>query len=435
MLVSSLLQVLHADHLILAENARLTGTLRSIDETGIVELATDIAPKPILLKPGVVQKVEFSSPILPTDSPSTLIELINGDKFPATIDRLNEKELTVTTPDAGRFVIPRAALKSMQLGFQQQKIIYHGPKSNKEWQNSGSESGSWQFSNNSLTADGPAVASRKFDISSQFILRFTLKWKEDPEIKIFFADPLTPNINPVDRYYMEFDAGGLKIKREASKGKPFHSVILLPRCTPDQYPENQLLVEIRVDRKNSRIELLLNDEPETKGIDSTDEPPHGNGISLVSRSPMGFEQVISNIEILEFDHRKARHLAEERGNPKSDSLISRHEDRWSGSLLGIRQTTEGSVLTFKSDFQEDPLELNEDEVSTIFFAPSEMVPERGGDYALRLSGNGLLKVSSCAFSNDFITAQHQLLGPIKINRSRVAALEWIPSEAAVKTKN
>jgi hypothetical protein len=411
-LVCILLDASYADHLVLTENTRLTGTLRSIDEKGIIELATDIAPKSILLKPGVVQKVEFSSP--------------------ATIDGLNEKELAVTTPDAGRFVIARAALKSMQLGFLQQKTIYHGPKSHKEWKSAGNESGSWQFSNNSLTADGPAVASSKFDVSSQFTLKFTLKWKTDPEFKIFFADPLTPNINPVDRYYMEFNTSGFVINREASQGKQFHSVILLPRCTPEQYPENQLVVEIRVDRKNSRIELLLNDEPETKGVDPTGGPPNGNGISLVSLSPIGFEQVISNIEILEFDNSKASHLAEERENPKSDSLISRHEDRWSGSLLGIRQTAEGSILTFKSDFQEDPLELNEDEVSTIFFAQSEVVSERGGDYALRLSGNGLLKVSSCSFSNDFITAQHQLLGPIKINRSRVTALEWMPSEAVVK---
>jgi hypothetical protein len=428
--------ILHADKLTMESNARLTGTVSSISEAGVVELASEIATQPVLLKPGVVQKVEFSAPESIGESPSTLIELINGDMLPVTIDSFDEKELVVKTPSAGGFSIPRSALKSMQLGFHKEKIIYRGPQKNREWKNEIEEPRSWKFSDNALTTDGIAYGSKQFELPLSFTLKFKLKWQESPNFRISFADPLNSNANPVDRYMMKFDDGGLEVKRESSKGNRYQNVILLPQRTPEQYPDNKLDIEIRVDRKASLLELLLNGEPETKGVDPAGQAPIGNGILIYGESLGGEEQSISEIEIHEFDHATARHLAEDRGDGKSDSLISRDEDRWSGKLLSIKKGSDGVMLSFKSDFQDDSLELSETEVSTIFFAQAggETKLDKENEYALRLTGNGLLRVSSCAFSNDFITAQHRLLGPLKINRSGVAALEWVSSKKESEPK-
>ena len=49
-----------ADELTLDGGARLTGTVRSINEAGVVELASELSPEPVLLKRGTVEKVEFS---------------------------------------------------------------------------------------------------------------------------------------------------------------------------------------------------------------------------------------------------------------------------------------------------------------------------------------------------------------------------------------
>src|SRR5688572_30864660 len=109
-LAASASGVLRADDLTLTGDARLTGTVRSINEAGVVELASALSPEPVLLKAGAVTKVEFSAPESVSNPPGSLIELANGDLLPATVESLDEKNLSVVTSDAGRLSIPRTAL-------------------------------------------------------------------------------------------------------------------------------------------------------------------------------------------------------------------------------------------------------------------------------------------------------------------------------------
>lgn len=434
-LTGSALSLASADKITLAAEARLTGTVRSINEDGIVELATPLSPDPVLFLPGAVKKVEFSTPESLPKLPGTLVELTNGDLLPATVESLDGDHLKITTENAGPLTIPRAAIQSLQLGVHKRKSIYSGPQNGDEWSKGIEESKQWEFSNGALIADGPAVAARTFKIPEQFIFKFTLKWKANPNIQIYFADPLLPKAEATDRYYMQFNGAGMEIKRESGTGKRFQTVILLTR-TPDQYPNNQVHVEIRVDRKASRIHLLLNGEPEGAGVDPIAKAPVGNGVSFLNSGSSGNSQEIRDIEILELDNVRARHRAEDRGDTKIDSLISRDEDRWSGRLISISKGAEGAVYSFKSDFQDQPLELTEADVSTIFFAQPEKkpLPQSDHSFALRLNGEGSLRVSSCAFSPEKVTAQHPLLGLLKIDRAGVVAMEWLDSKPEGKSE-
>jgi hypothetical protein len=423
-----------ADDLTLESDARLTGTVRSINEAGVIELSSVLSPEPVLLKSGAVSKVEFSASERRPGYPGMIVELTNGDLLPAAIESLDEKTLNIATLDAGQLSVPRTALKTLQLGVHQRKVIYSGPLSLEEWILDGGDAMNWKFLDKSLTSNGSGGISRNFETPRQFILKFTLKWQANPRFKIYFADPLAEKGAVVDRYFMQYNSAGLEIKRESVKGQRFPSVILLPR-TPDQYPNNQIDVEIRVDRKASRIHLFINGEPEGAGVDPVGNAPVGNGITLVSSASSGEVQEIRNLEILELDNAGARHRSEDRGNPKNDSLISRDEDRWSGHLTGIRKGAEGAVFSFKSDFQAQPLELAEADVSTVFFANPQPSPSPPAKlFTLRLFGGGSLRVSSCTFSDSSITASHPLLGVLKINRGGVLAIDYLDSKPKPKPK-
>lgn len=430
-LAGGALGVLRADDLTLAGEARLTGTVRSINEAGVVELTSALSPEPVLLKAGAVAKVEFSAPATEANPPGTLIELANGDLLPATLESLDDKNLTVVTADAGRLTIPRLALKSMQLGIHKRKVIYSGPRNLEEWSHDGEGARSWTFTNKSLVSNGPAQASRNFETPQQFIFKFTLKWQANPGFKIYFADPLTPKTEAVDRYYLQFNSAGMEIKRESSQ-EPRYQTVILPSVSPEKYPANQVDVEIRVDRKASRLHLFLNGESEGSGFDPLGKAPVGSGVTLLSSAPTGMSQEILGIEVAEFDNTGTRHRAEDRGDSKTDSMISRDDDRWGGHLTGIRPGPDGAVFAFKSDFQEQPLELTEADVSTIFFAKpaQDAAPGEAHPFALRLRGDGSLRVSSCTFSDDAISATHPLLGVLKINRAGVTALERLDVKPA-----
>jgi hypothetical protein len=412
------------DGIALKGNNTLSGTIRSINEAGVVELSSVLSPEPVFLRAESVERVEFSPPAESQQSAGAVVELVNGDLLPASLEALDDKFLTIDAPGVGRLTLPRAVVKSVQLGVHKRKLIYAGPRNLEEWLSDGDGVRNWRFEDNALVADGPAHATRTFDTPSRFVLRFNLNWQGNPNFQIYFADPLNPRGEASDRYYLQFGGAGLELKREASKGNRYTTVILSNR-TPELCPDQQLEVEIRVDRKASRLHLLLNGEPEGVGIDPLPGAPTGKGISLVSNSSNGNVMEVRGIEITELDDAKVRHRAEDRGDPKTDSLISRDDDRWGGLLTSIRKSADGLVFSFKSDFQEEPLELLESDVSTIFFATAEgtEVKKDGSPFVLRLQENGSLRVSSCTFTETTVTAVHPLLGPLTLRRSGVTAME------------
>lgn len=413
-----------ADEIRLEGEARLSGAVRSIDASGAVGLESPLSSEVLVLKPGAVSKIEFAADGGEPPRSTALVELSNGDLLPATVESMDEKNLTITAADSGRLVIPRAALRSLQLGVRSRKIAYSGPESLNEWSPGGDAGRNWTFVSKGLVANGPARASLEIDTPRQFIFKCSLKWKGSPSFQISFADPLKTGTDPVDRYYFQFNAGGFEIKREASTGKRYHTVIPSTR-TPDQFPSGTVDVEIRVDRKSSRLELLLNGESEGNGIDPVATAPSAGGVSIVNMAPSGTNQEIRGIEIIELDNARARHRAEDRGDTSVDSLISREDDRWGGHLTSIRPGENGVVFTFRSDFQPEPLELEEKDVSTLFFASEKAAAPAAeeGPFILRLRGEGSLRVASCTFAGDAVAITHPLLGEMSIRRAGVSALE------------
>lgn len=424
-----------ADQIALPDDSRLTGTVRSINGDGVLELASELSPDPVMLKPEAVRKLTFARPTDRVESPGSVVELVNDDQLPADIVSFDGNVLNVVTRDAGPLAIPRTFLKSIQLGIHKQKSIYSGPKSVEEWAEGVEGSKNWRFIKGALTASGPAVAARRVELPSRFIFKFNLKWQLSPNFMVYFADPLTPKTELVDRYSFQFNASGIEIKRESATGPKVQPVILLAR-RPNDFSTNQMDVEIRVDRKSSRIHLLLNGEPEAAGIDPVPQPPAGSGLVFISNSPSGTPQEIRSIELLDFDDSIERHRSEERGDPGMDSIISRDDDRWGGRLTQIRQSGEGSVFTFKSDFQETPLELLESDISTVFFlkpVDGASSPKQAS-WVLKLRDEGALHMSSCVFSEKGITARHPLLGPLEIGSGGVTELERLQPEPDTPSK-
>ena len=417
---------LWADELALSGGARLTGTVRAINVAGVVELASDLAPEPVLLQAGAVTRIEFSSTGAVPPPPNALVELVNGDLLPATIEALDDRQLTIVSPEAGRLEIPRQALKSLQLGIRRHQVVYAGPRNLDEWTRGDGTANNWVFERAGLLASGPATASQSLPLPQQFSLRFTLKWqpKQIPNFQVFFADPLKAKGASCDRYYLQFGAAGVEIKREASKGKRFNTIVQLNR-NPNQYADHQLQVELRVDRKGARLQLFLNGEPEGEFIDPVAAVPDGSGITLVCSPPNGSTQEIRELEILELNDSRGRHHSEERGDPQADSLISREDDRWGGHLMDIRQTGDGQVVRFKSGVQNDLLEIPAADVSTLFFATKDDHPPAAQPLplVLRLRWNGAMRVASCQFRDDVVAAVHPLLGPLNLRREGIVAME------------
>lgn len=428
--------LLHADQVTFLGDARLSGVVRAMSPQGEIELTSELSPESLVLKSGTVKKVEFS--IQPSNKApaSTLLELRNGDIFPVFIESMDDTRLNVVTADAGVLSISRASLKSMHLGSARREPIYLGPLGTKEWERASENAAGWTFSDDSLLANGPATSNKLFELPKRFVFKCKLSWQGSPSYMIYLADPLQQNTSLVDRYYIQFGSAGIEVKRESSKGKRFQTIIVGHK-TPEDFPDHEMNLELRVDRKTSRVHLLIDGEPEGAGVDPNNQPPVGQGVTLVNQSPAGFDQQIREIQILELDNVRNRHLEENRGVATLDSLISREEDRWSGQFRRITKGSDGLVFSFKSDFQESPLELGEHDVATVFFAqPKNAVQEPAADppFRLQLRGGGSIKVASCVFFQNIVAVKHALLGDLNISRDGVASVELLNPNSTPKVE-
>jgi hypothetical protein len=173
------------------------------------------------------------------------------------------------------------------------------------------------------------------------------------------------------------------------------------------------------------MQLYINDELQGRYTDPIPDIPTGTGISLTSQGRAESGLRVGNIVVAQWDDRGDRHRTEDRGDVSEDSMIEHRGDRYGGQLISIRDAEDGKVFRFKSDFQEQPVELLEADVSTIFFASSTdpKATEEFEGLVLHLRGGGEIRIAGCEFSGETIKVRHPLLGVMHLERSGVTILE------------
>ncbi len=408
----------------LVGEAKLTGDVVAMDASGTITLASPVSKKPLLLNGSQVRSVDFEIADKNFIAPDQRVELINGDVLPVRVEELDGSKILVASPDLGSFRIPREFVDSVRFGMVPERMIYSGSDSMDGWNRDSGGARNWEIKDGRYLATGQGMVSRDLVLPEKFILRFQLNWNRHPNFRMFFAGPSIPPNERANRYYLQFSASGFEIRREMMGKTRYAPIVLLSR-SPDEIPESTLKVEIRVDRTSGLIQLFLNGQLEGRYTDPVPDIPDGGHIAMISQAPQESEQALTNLEILEWDDRADRHRSEDRGDGKTDSLIGRFGERFGGSLAQIKRGDSGTAYLFKSDFQKDMIELPEEEVSTIFFAASEVAAKRkkGDGRILRLRGGGDMRVSTCVFGPVTVVAVHPLLGEIKIDRAGITSIE------------
>ncbi len=418
--------------------ARLSGNVRTLNPNGSIELKSDLTNGPIFLKGDYVQKIDLSSSPRESGLTTAMVYLVNGDRLPAVIDSLDERTLSVVSPDMGHMEIPRDIIQSLQPGIRSRKVIYQGPLGLEEWTSRDGGMANWTFKNNALISSSQSTAEMKLGLPANFVMKFTLVWQDDmvPNFQIFFADPHAAKGTSSNRYYMQFGGAGIEIKREAATGKRYHTLATINQ-SHEQFPKRRMDVRIEVNRDTARIRLILNGELADELADPIAPLPDGGGITLVCNTANGGEQQIRDIEILEHDETTIRHRSEDRGDPTQDSLITREDERWTGQLLGIRHDEKGNYFRFKTSHRNEPFEIPENQVSMIFIASGKTGNPTGNQeppFRLRLHDNGTLGVNSCGFEDDSAIADHSLLGRLNLKRSGILAIEKVSQNQAADSE-
>jgi hypothetical protein len=418
-LLLSLLLPAAADEVLLADGSKLSGTVTALADGGQLMLSSPLAFEPFQLKADRLKRVNFAAAGEFNDRDDALVVLANGDQFPGELSAIDGESVTVRTLFAGEIKIPRSSVNTIQLGVSPPKIVYRGPADDAGWE----IKNGWRFDSMRFAAENSGTIFRKFDIPGSFLLRFRVSWRNTPNIQVYFADDSFETTGKADRYYLQFGGAGMELKRQQSNdGHPFLSMASIPG-EPGDYPDNNVDVELRVDRKLGQVHLFLDGEEEGKFADPVKTRPTGQGIMFRSNIGGDDSQFIDNIEIREWDPSSDRHRTEERGDEKQDVLITRSSDRGTGSILGMVAGADGGTIRYKGPHHPDPVELSVSDVSTLFFAkPADAAEPAGQPLKLGLRGRGSLGVTGCVFTAESVTAKHPLLGDLTIRRDAIANL-------------
>ena len=194
---------------------RITGTLESIGEDGIIGWQSPYAKEPLKLRLDKLEQLEFST--TPGDKKPAPIQitLSNGDIIPVQrISGLEEAELVAETTASGALTLPRAAMASAQFGITHRRVLYSGFDNISEWTSGLGEPDNWQRRGNALVSSGPSIAARDCKLPDNFVLSFDLNWdsqspSQSPSYSIGFADTMDKDAVKQNRYSFNFDGSFL----------------------------------------------------------------------------------------------------------------------------------------------------------------------------------------------------------------------------------
>lgn len=421
------------------------------------------------------------------------LALVNGDRVPGIIRKLDDKTVTLDTSYAGIVHIPRnqvAMLAPSPLGG---RIQYYGPFVEDEWQmanasfpnafvnpvpDSGKKKGDandvpgrWEFSGSAWywqsKLSGTAIL-RKDIMPDRAILRFELAWKNRLSIAIgFHADFAQPKpgkesgdqgndgagkamkFGPGDSamfpvifgnsYVLHVFSSHLMLYRTSVTGDGVASIgrVLVNSNNVRLSDSGNATMEIRSNRNTGQISLFINDEFAAQW---TDGGEGGAAMPALSTKGSGFGFIVqsenspvrfSDVMVAEWNGMpdSARSL---QVDDQDVVLLSNGVDRFAGN---VKSLTDGKILleTKHGEFQF-PL----DEIAEIRFARNQLASktEEPADHIMiRLSPLGQVTGRPLSGNSSAIKIFHPFAGELDFNLESAVMLDFQPSNNSIDDWN
>jgi hypothetical protein len=410
----------HGDELKLTDGGRLTGTVVSMKADGSLTIEADVALDAIEVRPGRIRRVDFSNEAPAPLDHDARVQLINGDMVPCDLLSIGDKEIAVRTAFAGDLSIARDVIDRMQLGIRPHRVILSGLGDEAGWL---TPSDQWSIQDDQLVSSGTGFVGRAFDeLPPAFSLSFDLKWEQRPAFKVFFCShPGKGSGGELDRYYLQFNTAGFELKRQSTGKTSYHPLGVVNRG-PEDFREREVSIELRVDRPARMLYLYLDGELEGRFPDQLDEMPEASGIVFESGTKGERAHVVSNLELRQWNASGDRHKGEDRGDEKADAVIDHDGQRFGGKLLETAVRDGQPVVLFQSPHLADALEIPVNRISTIFLAGNK-AESKGSPLFFGLAAGGRLSAASGRFDDRTLFLEHELLGPLEIQRPAVTSLD------------
>ena len=419
------------DRISLKDGSTLRGTVRSIDGNRKVVIDSDISAEPVELRASALRSINFEVKAGELHSDPELLHLVNGDILPGALRSLDNEKLVFRTWFGGDLTIKRANTRSIDFGVTPQKLVYTGPKPLTEW----SDNDDWEWEEGRLICDTSGTISAENLLPRQFILRFRLDWETGPNFRIYFCDDYLKRTGNADRYYFELNSMGSQLKRQTTEGGRRWHTLAQSHRRPEEFRGRGVDVELRVDRERRQIYVYLNGEKLQRTPDPIDNFPTGTGIMLQSQAGGDLKNIVSRLEIYEWDAITELRRDEGHDDPETDGLVDVDGQHLSGSAVRLEDHTGKSHVVFRSPFNDKPLTVATTRISSLYFKRPPAADGGEAPIQFNLRGGGKLQLASLELGEEQLKATHPLLGPLNLDRASLEQLFVQNKDAEAEEKS
>lgn len=429
--VGGALLPLHADELTLANGDTLSGTAQEVTADGRLTFECPNMLTPLVVRSSALGTLRFEfSP--PSDIPqSERVELHNGDVLPGEILALDDETLEIRTWACGDLLVPRTAISSVHFGVAPHDLVFQGPGKESGWQ----DNDNWVFRGGTASSSSRGTVARPDLLPRQFILRFQLDWETNPNFRFYFCDDLLERSGESDRYYFEVNTNGLQLKRQAANSKRNWYPLWTSDRRPPSFPDQSVEIELRVDRDSRLIYIYVEGESEGRQHDPIGTIPTGSGIMLESIAGGEMKNILSSLEIYEWDAVSQIHRTEGHKNPDADAIVTGESERYEGSGQTLQGTGNDRSLLIKSPHSDEPVRIPFDALSVLYFRkPPEEAREAGSArFRIKLAALGSLSLTKPRLTPEHLSLTHPLLGEIVVRRDALMSLDAIANSSTDTT--
>lgn len=414
--------VVCADEVSLGVRGKVTGTIESVSADQNISLRSSLSTEPLQLRGDELESIVFEKSNTPPAHTNNILFLKNGDVLPINVEQLDEKTLSFDSPWSGKKSVGRGAIDSLHFGTMENMVIYQGPNQN-EWQ----IGKAWKFDKGLVSQAWGSVHRDFEELPERYILQFTVEWTGNAGMKCLFASTTADGGGLTDCYFLQFNSGGLELKRQSTGAKKYTSLASFNDFTPDILEDSKMAVELRVDRGNRLLQLAVNGKQLRNNIidpAETGPMPSGHLISFVCTSGSEDRHTITDIRLSNWGSASAEARMEKRTDTKRDVLFDIESNRSSGTLRSIKAGEDLQVL-FENPHDPSPKPLPGSKVAVIYFA-GEKAKKLSQPYQLKLQGSGTLHVDSFSLADGVLRASHPELGELEIAASLISEITRIP---------
>lgn len=149
---------------------------------------------------------------------------------------------------------------------------------------------------------------------------------------------------------------------------------------------------------------------------------------LQSQAGGDLKNIVSELEIYEWDAVTELRRDEGHDDPETDGLVDVEGQHLSGSAIQLQGGAQGDRIIFESRFNKEPLEVQTSRVSSLYFRQTPQAPGGQAPVEISLTGGGSLQCSSLEMNDSAIIAMHPLLGKLTLDRSTLKRLAIEGSE-------